>query len=1134
MQISAHILPRRVILALLVLLGLGLRLWGLAWGTDQAAIQHPDEWTWQVIEALSFSNPTYQGIWTQTFFSLAALLRGAVSAILGWLGVWVGEVRTATELVMPAKMAGRLTVALMGGFQVWLAYLVARRYFDSVATGLLASAALAVNPLLVAHSHYLALDVPLGLMVMFCLWAAWQIMETPRARNMALGGLLLGLTITTRASGVLIWPVLAGAYVLAWRQTRPEPLRAALYWPAAFLGGLLLGLVLGYPGFALRLEQVGDIITASFSAPPAMAEGWWSFLAERGRAALTILGSTVGLELVALWLAGAGLLIWRRQWQRLLLVIFPPLYFLASLTTLTGSVEGQQAVWLPVAALAACWPVVVLCRRLPGRWWPVLGVSVLGGLLCLWPLWRALGVSYLFWQQDTLASASFWLKGNLPPDSALLTGPKTPPALYPWARPWESQDGLAGLRAKAKYLVVTSLADDGDPQAGPSPGQAGDLVRQLPMSFQLLKSFDLRQGWALGSGSSFGFPRWVSPRVDVYSTLPARAVSQPLALARPWLGSERTYAVVYGQDGAYSRAENAMWLPGKGLGQRVLRLSPPPENLGVDLSNLGQDLAVLDVSQGPWPSRRMVLYPGQRTNLALRAVTWPPMAEGLSPVRVAVRRGEGVLARLEWDPLMLGRRALEDGRYQEAVEHLSRAADEQGGGMDALALLAGALARLGRFDDAGRALTVLSGPEGEPARSYQALAASAMPQGEWDARFAELTGYHLPLLRQAISYTYRVRGPLCLSEGQEVPLSGEGYEGAFLRQPGRPAGYLKLWLSEPYPEGSLQVDARLWARGALPAPAEELGQLEVWAHGWGGSRLLASRGIRSADLAGGRGRVRLPFVNPRAGNKLELRLNFAGPWDLRLDEAALGVDLPAHMRSVLRWYHEAWGRVNLQAGRYLAAVSSLEALLELDPGMDQAYLLLAQALFEAGRLDRSYAWVRRAEAAFVSQPESLARVRDLYQQLQRPEDVARVEGHLADLHPSLKREARFAGGLTLLGFDLPRGEFKRGGEVEVNYYWKVWSKPSLDYYIFVHLKGPDRLLPFDHRLDHGKQPMTELAVGQVVREGYRITIPENLAPGRYRLLVGLWDPRFTKSRLPILQGENAGGDEVTLATVELR
>jgi tetratricopeptide (TPR) repeat protein len=242
-------------------------------------------------------------------------------------------------------------------------------------------------------------------------------------------------------------------------------------------------------------------------------------------------------------------------------------------------------------------------------------------------------------------------------------------------------------------------------------------------------------------------------------------------------------------------------------------------------------------------------------------------------------------------------------------------------------------------------------------------------------------------------------------------------------------------------------------------------------------------GTRGRDLPGGAGNLRLPFLNPRDGNKLELRLSFSAAYDLRMEQAMVGVDLPAHMRFILRWRHEAWGRVSLQAGRYAQAVRAFEALFDLDPDVDEACLLLAQALFEAGRLEQSYARARRAEELFAAQPERLAKMHDLYQQLQKPLDVARVERMLIDLHPSLKREARFAGGLTLLGYDLSRGEIRRGGELEVNYYWKVWSQPPLDYYIFVHLKGPDSLLPFDHLLDHGRRSMPELSPGQVVREG---------------------------------------------------
>ncbi|MBI5522646.1 MAG: glycosyltransferase family 39 protein [Desulfarculus sp.] len=1132
MKISAHILPRRVILALILLLGWGLRLWGLAWGPDQSGAGHPDEWTWQVIEGLSWSQPTYQGIWTQAFFSLAALVRGAISTLAGWLGVWLGEVRTSTELAISARLAGRLTAALLGGAQVWVAYLVGRRFFDSVATGLLAAAVLAVSPLLVAQGHYLSLDVPLGLAVMFCLWTAWKMVDSPGPRVLCLAGLALGLTLTTKASGVLVLPVFVGAYALVLRRQEPGLRRAALYWPAAWLGGLGLGLVLGYPGFLVRLPEVGDVLSASFSAPSAPGGDWWAYLAGRWSAAQGVLGRAVGLELLLLWLVAAGLMIWRRQWPRLLLMIFPPLYLLAGLTVLKGPVEGQQAVWLPVAALAACWPLVVACRRLPGRWWPVAGVSLLGCLLCLTPLWRSLGVGYIFWQQDTFGAARFWLQANLPPGAQVLAGPRGPLNLFPGAQPLPAKPAKLPPdwgRQEPAYLVLYSLGPDGDPSA------ADPAWRDFAQRFELLKRFDLRAGWGPGIGSEGpSFPRWVSPAVEVYASRPPSPIPQPLALWRPVVGQERSYALLPADLPAYSRAENVMWLKPGGLGQRVLRSQAPLGEMGLTLDNQGQDLAVVEVRQGLFSRRQLSIYPGQELDLPLEPLPWPFMANGFYPVRVALRRGGDLLARLDWDPLLLGRRALEAGHHARAAALLQRAVAEQGGGFDALALLAGAQARLGLWEEAGRSLAALSGPDGQPARAYQALAAreQSTHAADWLARFGQFTGYHGQLLRQATSRSYAVQGPLCQSEGQEVPLSGEGYHGSFLRRPGKPGGHLKLWLDNPMPAGQFQADLKLTARGA-PAGAA-LALAEIWAHDYNGSRQLASRRLTSADMPGGQGQVSLPISLTRAGGRLEVRLEFLSAQDLRLQELSVGVDLAAHMRHVLRWYHEASGRVALQAGRFAAAVAAFEALLDLDPGFSEAYLPLAQALIDSGRLEQAQQRVRQAEEIFFSQPEALARVRDLYQVLRREGDVARVDRRLRDLRPSLKREARFASGLVLLGYDQGQSSFQRGEQVDLSYYWRVWAKPPLNYYIFVHLKGPDRIIPFDHLLDHGRQPMPGLAPGTVVREDYRITIPADAPPGRYRLLVGMWDPSFTGNRVPVTEGEGAGGDEVTLTTVQIR
>ena len=415
--------PRRLILGLIVLIGLSLRLWGIAWGPPEAGALHPGEWTWQIIDSLSFSQPTFPGVWTQAFFSLAALLKGIAATLTGWVKVLLGEVHTASEVLLSARAAGRFTVAFLGTGQVVLIYLLGRRFFDSVGTGLMAAALAAVNPLLVANCHYLSLDIPLGFAVLCCLWALSHMLENPRSDIMFLTGLALGLTITTKASGAFVAPLVLGAYVWAAGQKHISPYHRLLIWPLCLLLGVATGLILGYPGFIIETGQAQTVLKSSLQFPPVSASQWISYVALRWKDSTSLFGGVVGLEIILLWLVGMGLLFWKRQWKRLLPVLFPILYFAASLTMLTGAMEGLASVWLPAAALVACWPIIFLCRRIPGYRWPVAAAGIIGLVLCIAPLWRSLGAGYLFWQEDTLSAARFWVEENLPQNARILVGP---------------------------------------------------------------------------------------------------------------------------------------------------------------------------------------------------------------------------------------------------------------------------------------------------------------------------------------------------------------------------------------------------------------------------------------------------------------------------------------------------------------------------------------------------------------------------------------------------------------------------------------------------------------------------------------------------------------------------------------
>jgi len=93
--------------------------------------------------------------------------------------------------------------------------------------------------------------------------------------------------------------------------------------------------------------------------------------------------------------------------------------------------------------------------------------------------------------------------------------------------------------------------------------------------------------------------------------------------------------------------------------------------------------------------------------------------------------------------------------------------------------------------------------------------------------------------------------------------------------------------------------------------------------------------------------------------------------------------------------------------------------------------------------------------------------------------------------------------------------------------------PSADYQVFVHLlgAGPEPVAQGDGPPLVGDYPTTMWAPGEVIADPHPVAIPADLPPGRYRLLVGMYD-LATMVRLARL---NEGGDSVEIPiAVEIR
>ena len=113
---------------------------------------------------------------------------------------------------------------------------------------------------------------------------------------------------------------------------------------------------------------------------------------------------------------------------------------------------------------------------------------------------------------------------------------------------------------------------------------------------------------------------------------------------------------------------------------------------------------------------------------------------------------------------------------------------------------------------------------------------------------------------------------------------------------------------------------------------------------------------------------------------------------------------------------------------------------------------------------------------------------------------------------------------ALLGYDLSSEILSPGRTLQVTLYWQAQATAETSYTAFVHLlDATERVLTQRDQVPvGGARPTTGWIAGEIIRDTYELTLPDDLPSGAYRLEVGLYDAATT-DRLPIL---DPGGDAV--------
>ena len=113
----------------------------------------------------------------------------------------------------------------------------------------------------------------------------------------------------------------------------------------------------------------------------------------------------------------------------------------------------------------------------------------------------------------------------------------------------------------------------------------------------------------------------------------------------------------------------------------------------------------------------------------------------------------------------------------------------------------------------------------------------------------------------------------------------------------------------------------------------------------------------------------------------------------------------------------------------------------------------------------------------------------------------------------------FGDTIELTGYRLDVADARPGGAVAGGLYWRARGQPDRDYTVFVHLAHPGvpPVAQFDAPPQGGAYPTSLWRPGDAVYHPFRMALANDVPPGEYALLAGLYDPT-TGRRLEMAPG----------------
>lgn len=426
---------------LAVLLGIGMRFYGLKWGLPYHF--HSDErimsfFTEKLRTAESIAQLTAE---ERRFFLYPPFLMYLQIALVTLASVFHRFSHTDPGSLTLFYLLGRGLVAGFGSATLILVYRLGRRLYSG-SVGMLAAAFLAFTVLHVRDSHFYFPDVPMTFFVVLTVLCAVGIIEGKGVKAYLLAGLFAGMGMATKQTALMVLPAILVAHVLGTFRDRPlswntlgKGLLSFRFWGLLALPLLVAGVtfLLLNPFVLINPRQFLEMSHQTAAFVKGIRQNNWTF---------QFTGLTIGywfsnllyfgmgplLECVSLagvlWAGAIGVL--RAAGRRITNTYSADALLLAFILPYFGLIGGGYLKFiryalplLPFLCLLGARCLIDLGER-AGRGRARAAVTALTATVILGSFFYALAYLNVYRQEDARLQASRWIHQNIPRDSTVL------------------------------------------------------------------------------------------------------------------------------------------------------------------------------------------------------------------------------------------------------------------------------------------------------------------------------------------------------------------------------------------------------------------------------------------------------------------------------------------------------------------------------------------------------------------------------------------------------------------------------------------------------------------------------------------------------------------------------------------